>query len=100
MNMNEPSSIAVLSIAVQSIAGFVAGLAIGAGFFRLLAHSVARLPTATRPALLMVASLVARMLLAAAGFLLVARIGGLPATGGALLGFVAARTWLIGARRQ
>ncbi|MGE0311713.1 MAG: ATP synthase subunit I [Lautropia sp.] len=84
--------------AMAAIAGTIAGAAIGAAYFGLLARDVARLPDAKRPALMMAAGLIARMALAAAGFLVVAKLGGLPALAGALAGFVVARRQAIRAR--
>ena len=86
----------VLAALLAGAIGLVIGLATGVGFFALLRASVERLPSSARPALLMVASLLARMLLAGAAFLLVARFGGLPAIIGALGGFIAARLWATG----
>lgn len=86
----------LLAAMLAAAIGLVIGLATGIGFFALLRASVVRLPSSAHPALLMVASLLARMLLAGAAFLLVARFGGLPALIGALGGFIAARLWATG----
>ena len=80
-----------LTIAVA----LVAGLTLGALYFGALWQTLARLPGARSPALLMVASLVGRMAVMLAGLFLLARWGGWLALGCALAGVVVARTLLL-----
>lgn len=80
-----------LTIAVA----LVAGLLLGALYFGVLWRTMARLPGARSPALLMAVSLVGRMAVMLAGLFLLARWGGWLALGCALAGIVVARTLLL-----
>ncbi len=84
-----------MQAALTLLAGFVAGLALGALHFAGLWHTLGRLPDTRLPGLLMMASLVARMAVLLAGFYLLARWGGWPALAAGLVGVVAARSWLL-----
>ena len=72
------------------VLAFVAGFALGSLYFAGLWLTVRRLPDASRPALLMLGSLVLRLAVVLAGFYLVAA-GHWARLALALLGFVGAR---------
>lgn len=80
----------VFAVVLGALAGFVLGL----GFFGALAWTARRLLRATRPATLMMASLVARMALLALGLVALARLSPW-ALGAAVPGVIAARLVLV-----
>ena len=79
-----------MSTIASVLIGLAVGVAVGALFFAGLWQTVRRLPDARRPALFAMGSLLFRVALAAAGFILIARAGWL-ALLAALLAFLAVR---------
>jgi F1F0 ATPase subunit 2 len=73
--------------------GLVAGAVLGVVFFGGLWWTTQRLPTTSRPALLLSLSLLVRVVVLAVGLLLVAQLGGIPLLFAAL-GLVAVRIGL------
>ncbi len=74
--------------------GMLSGLVVGSAFFGALLWTTERLVVTQRPAVLLASSTLVRMALAAAAFVLIARMGaaGLVA---ALVGFVVARVMVV-----
>ncbi|HEY5633894.1 MAG TPA: ATP synthase subunit I [Burkholderiaceae bacterium] len=84
-----------MQLALTIAAALAAGLALGALYFGALWQTLARLPGARSPGLLMAASLLGRIAVLLAGLLLLARWGGWLALGCALAGIVVARTLVL-----
>ena len=85
----------------QAAGGLVAGAALAWLFLQALRHSVERLPGRPHPGRWVLAGFVLRVVLVVAGFALVAQVGRAPGLAAALVGFLAARTWVLQrARRQ
>ena len=76
-------------------AAFAAGVAIGLAYFTSLWFTVRALPTTTRPAVLVLASYSARLVVAVALFVLIVRTGGWTWAASALAGFVLARMVMV-----
>jgi F1F0 ATPase subunit 2 len=76
-------------------AALLAGAGIGWLYFHGLWWTVRALSQRPHPAARVAISLLLRVALAAAGFVLLARAGGWPALVAALLGFLAARTVIV-----
>ena len=74
--------------------GLLVGVVLGLGFFGALLLTVRALPRIRLPGLLAVVSMLSRLALVAGGLFLLVD-GGPPALGAALVGMLAARTWLV-----
>jgi F1F0 ATPase subunit 2 len=77
------------------VAGFLAGLVLGALFFGGLRWTVARVPHARSPGLLVALSLALRLAAVASGLVALLRLWGWVAGVAALFGMLVARTVLV-----
>ena len=84
-----------MQLALKLAVGLGVGLGLGWLHFGALWRTLAALPRARMPGVLMAVSLIARLAVLLAGFYLMARWGGWPALVGGLVGVVAVRAWLV-----
>lgn len=82
-------------VVIALIVGFGVGVAAGFVFFAGLLATVRGVATASKPALLVLASSLVRLALVAAMLTLVAIYGDLPAVAAAMVGLLVVRSFLI-----
>lgn len=82
-------------VVISLIVGFSVGVAVGVVFFAGLLATVRRVPTASKPAVLVLASTLLRLALVAVMLTLVAVHGDLPALAAAMVGLLGVRSFLI-----